>query len=816
MNDVTPADPALSPARVALREPLGERTLAAPLRIGAAGSAVVVPAASPDEAIEITFDGDHWVARQDRTRRELRAGDVLALGAARIVVTAVPAAGSGAPLALEVRHLAGNDTIAPLAVARDVEGGEAAADEDIIAAALEAAERAPTSGTRAAAAPPPRRRRTWLAAAALAVLSAGVVTLLASVERVPVSVEPGDADVAVDGLLAWASGGALFALPGPQVVRATRDGYAPLERSITVTRPAAGGSTASPPRVVLQLTKLPGVLALDTGGVPVTVTVDGAPAGRGPGDIEVPAGRRTLTLRSPRHLDLVQVVDVEGGGVRQPLKLALQSAWGQLSVSARQPGARVSVDGGAPVALPAQLDLPGGVHRLRITADGARDWESSVLVRAGQAVAVGPVELGAPDARLAVRSAPSGAEVTVAGEFRGRTPVSVLLPAGARYDVLVTRPGYRTWQRSVTAEAGASVALDARLDAVTVALTVRGEPADAELFLDGVSRGRTPAKVDALAMRQRLEVRRAGMQTFVQDLDLSSGLARTIDYRLLPEGKPADWRPPSSTAASKAGIALRLVQGGTFSMGSERREAGRRPNEVLRRVTLARPFYMGQREVTNAEFRRFRGDHASGALFSKSVDLDAQPVSNVSWDDAVAFCNWLSEQDGLPPAYERRDNRWVLRQPVGTGYRLPSEAEWEFVARGASATPRRYGWGDALPVPAGYANLAGAEAVASLPAVLDGYADEHLVVAPVGKYAATGGYFDFTGNLSEWVHDAYSSAPSPAPATDPFGPDIAGNRHVIKGSNWRTASFTELRLAWREVAESASDSIGFRVARYAE
>jgi formylglycine-generating enzyme required for sulfatase activity len=224
---------------------------------------------------------------------------------------------------------------------------------------------------------------------------------------------------------------------------------------------------------------------------------------------------------------------------------------------------------------------------------------------------------------------------------------------------------------------------------------------------------------------------------------------------------------------------------------------------------------MATREITNAEFRRFRADHTSGAVLGKSIDLDAQPVSNVSWDDAVAFCNWLSEQDGLPPAYERRDNRWLLRQPVTTGYRLPTEAEWEFVARQAASGARRYGWGDSLPVPAGFANLAGTEVLASLPAALEGYSDEHLVVAPVAKYPAIGGFHDFTGNLSEWVHDYYSSSPSTATATDPLGPE-SGTRHMIKGSNWRTASFTELRLAWREPADAASDFIGFRVARYAE
>jgi formylglycine-generating enzyme required for sulfatase activity len=652
------------------------------------------------------------------------------------------------------------------------------------------------------------------ASALLGVLVAAALLLLGRIERVPLTVEPADADVGVAGLLAWASNEALFALPGRHRLVAMHEGYAPLEREVEVSAAEAG---QRPARLVLQLAKLPGRLAIDTGGVRASVTVDGAPAGEVPGEIEVPAGTRTLTLRSPRHLDRVEVVEVQGGGVRQALTLTLQTSWGTLAVSARVPGARLSVDGAEPVALPARIELPGGVHRLRISAAGARDWESSVLVRAGETVEIGPVELGAPDARLALRSEPAGADVTVAGEFRGRTPLTLALPAGADYDLLVSRAGYRPWRRRVASAAGAALALEARLEPVLFALTVRGEPADAELLIDGVARGRTPVTLDVLATRQRVEVRRAGLQPFVAEVDLAAGLARTIEYSLLPLGRPAGWRPPEATVTSSTGIALRLVQPGVFTMGSERREQGRRPNETARRVTLSRPFYLGVREISNAEFRRFRPGHASGAVFGRSIDLDAQAVTNVGWDDAVAYCNWLSEQDDLPPAYERRDNRWVPRQPVGTGYRLPSEAEWEYAARLAGGALRRYGWSDALPVPAGYANLAGGESATSLPAVLDDYVDEHPVVAPVAKYRPSeGGFHDLTGNVAEWVHDAYSSGLPATPVTDPFGPEVVSNRHVIKGSHWRTAVFSELRLAWREGADAPADWIGFRVARYAE
>jgi formylglycine-generating enzyme required for sulfatase activity len=74
-----------------------------------------------------------------------------------------------------------------------------------------------------------------------------------------------------------------------------------------------------------------------------------------------------------------------------------------------------------------------------------------------------------------------------------------------------------------------------------------------------------------------------------------------------------------------------------------------------------------------------------------------------------------------------------------------------------------------------------------------------------------------TGNLSEWVHDAYVSFEANSGGTDPTGPSAAtGTRKVIKGSNWRTTLFADLRAAWRDGADASSQDVGFRVARYAE
>jgi len=383
--------------------------------------------------------------------------------------------------------------------------------------------------------------------------------------------------------------------------------------------------------------------------------------------------------------------------------------------------------------------------------------------------------------------------------------------------VVVSLPGYATWTQEVFATAGRSLSADARLSPVLARVKVAGEPADAELLIDGAPRGQTPQSLSLPAVEHRIEVRKAGFVSFQGVVTPAPELERTVLYHLTPSDRGQALLESAPLIRSQTGYLLRLVPPGTFQMGSERREPGRRPNEGLRRVTLQRPFYLGVQAVTNGEFRRFRATHASGYIERQSLDLDSQPVTQVSWDDAAEFCNWLSQQDGWPLAYARSGNGFVLTRPVTRGYRLPTEAEWEYAARyGAAGQSQRFVWGDSPPVPPQVGNLAGSETGSSLPATLPGYRDDYPVLAPVGKFRPTAlGLHDVSGNVSQWVNDYYESFVDAAPVTDPLGPE-QGTLHVVRGANWKTASISELRLAWRDTADGPAPTLGFRVARYAE
>jgi formylglycine-generating enzyme required for sulfatase activity len=186
-------------------------------------------------------------------------------------------------------------------------------------------------------------------------------------------------------------------------------------------------------------------------------------------------------------------------------------------------------------------------------------------------------------------------------------------------------------------------------------------------------------------------------------------------------------------------------------MGSPRREPGRRSNETERQVELRRPFYVSRFQVTNREFREFRAQHLSGIFKDETLDLERQPVVRVTWQDAAAFCNWLSERDKLPPAYVRRGDKLELAEPVTTGYRLPTEAEWEFAARGG-LDDAEFAWGDELlPDGRAMANFWQGE----FPwrnDLVDGFEG----TAPVESFPPNGyGLYEMCGNVWEWTTDWY-------------------------------------------------------------
>ena len=605
----------------------------------------------------------------------------------------------------------------------------------------------------------------------------------------------------------------LLAVPGRYTLRATRAGYRPLEARIEVS--AGGFQTFN-----FMLQELPGRVHITVDPeVPFRVMVgDEAVTLDADNIAEIERGPQRVRIETDRYLPETRKLEITGRGQLQQLSVRLQPAWAGVQINSKPPGAEVMVDDVVLGTTPLATELLQGQRTIQLTLAGYQPASMQQAIKAGTTLALDTIELQPDNGRLQLGSRPAGATVSIDGAFRGSTPVTVELASGTEHRVRLSKPGYRIAEQTVTLEPDAEQSLHIDLTAEHGIVFVTSRPADAGLTLDGKPAGTGTQRLRLTTRAHTLTFSKPGFASQTVTLTPRAGISQNVDIRLktLAQAQTDATRPTVRTAA---GQVLRLVRpAGQFHMGASRREAGRRANESQRLVELTRPYYLASNEVTNAGYRRFQPAHDSGSAEGVSLNGDNTPVVNVSWDDAARYCNWLSRQDHLPPAYRVAGGHMVVQQPPTIGYRLPTEAEWAYVARVVGRTsPARYPWAGSYPPASVAGNFADARIADTLANVVPGYDDGYRGPAPVGSFAAhPPGFNDLGGNVAEWTNEYYAVYPGQAEqlARDPAGP-VSGDHHVVRDSSWRDGSITELRLSYRDYSRTPRDDLGFRIARYA-
>ena len=261
-----------------------------------------------------------------------------------------------------------------------------------------------------------------------------------------------------------------------------------------------------------------------------------------------------------------------------------------------------------------------------------------------------------------------------------------------------------------------------------------------------------------------------------------------------------------ATEAPAVDDGLLLVKGGTFTMGSPESEPWRSDDEMPHEVTVS-DFYLSSTEVSQQDFNTLMG------LGNASEGV---PAAGISWFDAIAYCNALSSKAGLEPSYivDGENVTWNL---AADGYRLPTEAEWEYACRAGTTGPFNLDHS----VSADEANYYG-----HYPYEIEGnYFNQGALDVKPGVYRGepiasasfapnAWGFYDMHGNVAEWVWDYYGPYDSSA-SQDPTGPK-AGSLRVNRGGGWNDFA-KNLRSAYRAslTPTSSSPSVGFRIARSA-
>ena len=277
------------------------------------------------------------------------------------------------------------------------------------------------------------------------------------------------------------------------------------------------------------------------------------------------------------------------------------------------------------------------------------------------------------------------------------------------------------------------------------------------------------------------------------------------------------------STSKSTGLGTVIIDAGEYLMGSSLKEPGHRVDEVPHLVQISQPFLLGKHEVTQRQFEQvmaFTPSHfmstGEGKIKVLKLDTNEFPVERVSWFDAIAFCNKLSKKDGYSPYYKMTDvqhdgnsiKQAVLAIAGGNGYRLPTEAEWEYACRASST--QRFHFGST-------SNTKKANFIARGPSIYGSRSKEKSIgrTAKVGSYPPNHwGLHDMHGNVAEWCWDWYSkdyythSLPK-----NPSGPD-SGQHRVVRGGSW-LVNESSCRSASRFylTGDQRKYFAGFRVAR---
>ena len=410
--------------------------------------------------------------------------------------------------------------------------------------------------------------------------------------------------------------------------------------------------------------------------------------------------------------------------------------------------------------------LAYGSHTYKVEAGGYISKSGSFTIGKGDMTPIS-VSLVSALATLSVSCPTPAVSLYVDKKSVGSLPWNGNLKEGMHL-LEVRKDGYRSQQKTIqlAQQQKLDVAFDA-LSAIQGNLSVNFKPFGSDVYVDGVKVGQSPRVFNGVLVgNHNVEIRKSGYATSRQTVMISEGQTASISGSLTSSTSSSSANTLSSSGSSLSGNALTIpvkngisiemvkVEAGSFNMGTtpEMEKPADREKPV-HRVTLTNNYYIGKYEVTQALWQAVMGSNPS---YFKGDDL---PVEKVSWNDCQDFISKLNAM-------------------TGKRFRLPTEAEWEYAARGGKKSRGyQYSGSNTLGDVAWYNDNSGPK--------------PHAVGT---KQPNELGIYDMTGNVMEWCQDWYGSYSS-SPQTNPTGA-ASGSRRVGRGGGWYLSAW-ECRSSFR-------------------
>lgn len=699
-----------------------------------------------------------------------------------------------------------------------------------------------------------------------ALLILGLIAwFLLSARAVILNPTPSSAQISIKSWLQLSFSEEVLLLPGDYELIATAPGYHPLKSKFTVAQ-----ETLSLP---LELKKLPGSLTVRVEDSATQLAIENAqinwqlePSLAGSGKtidssidssllkslVPTTSNKASIegsdylfpTLEGASYLMTVThalyeeqqfKVDIAGMGQEQLSSIALIPAYANVLVEKNLVQktqndslmeAQVFINDKPNGALPLQIPLREGTYEIIVKQQGYKPSSQWIDVIANEAQTLSFDNLELQDSALKLSSSPSGAGIMVNGQYKGLTPAELQLSPKQAHNIELIKAGYANKSLTVELEPNQITEQSYTLTPELGDIVISVYPKHTQILIAGQAQQLKAGKLRLPSREYTIVFKASGFASQTRKISPRKNRPQQLSIKLLSE-RDHKFAQLKSTITSPGRQKLKLFRpADNFTLGASRREQGRRANETQRKVRLDKAFYLSTREVSNAQFRRFRKQHSSKHTQGVSLNNDNYPVVNVSWEEAALYCNWLSVQAKLPPFYQEAnssgsDAKVTGFNPGATGYRLPTETEWAWAARLKNGQMLKFPWGDKMQAsskkPSYQGNYADRQAAPLVGTVLSNYDDGYAATSPTGSFPANhNGLYDLGGNAAEWIHDFYQikTGLSQQRESNSMGP-IKGNYHVVRGPNWTNGSMSDLRYSFRDYGVDAGRHIGFRVARTA-